>query len=198
MLNADTLLSSLPDPKTHILVPPIESKPWFKLSLCLCGVRPARRRLRARLVSQWKAKQPTVREVDTNFTGVNFLSADNQVLRRSPLIETTNKCLCQVVVCGYTRDAIARVFSISDGALLHLLKCVPEGTRLGFGGGQVPTLVTCTFSYFILPFYSFAENALLSPNVQFCWIQVQFLNPGSASWLPQWQPRLVKFHQINI
>ena len=121
-------------------------------SKCLCGVRPARRRLRARLVSQWKAKQPTVRQVDTNFTGVNFLSADNQVLRRSPLIETVNKCVCQVVVCGYTRDAIARVFSISDGALLHLLKCVPEGTRLGFGGGQVLTLVTCTFSYFILPF----------------------------------------------
>ena len=43
-------------------------------------IRPARRRLRARLVSQWKVKQPKVREVNTNFTGVNFLSADNQVL----------------------------------------------------------------------------------------------------------------------
>jgi len=86
----------------------------------LWSSRPARRRLRARLVSQWKVKQPRVRVVDTNFTGVNFLSADNQV-----------------VVCGYTRDAIARVFSLPDGDLLHLLKCVPEGTRLGFCGGQV-------------------------------------------------------------
>jgi len=86
----------------------------------LWASKPARRRLRSRLVNQWKKKEPVVRRVDTNFSGVNFLAADNQV-----------------VVCGYTRDAIARVFSLPDCVLLHELKCIPEGARLGFCGGQV-------------------------------------------------------------
>ena len=42
-------------------------------------------------------------------------------------------------MCGYTRDAIARVFSLPDGDLLHVLKCVPDGARVGFYGGQVTT-----------------------------------------------------------
>merc|ERR1711936_1146112 len=78
----------------------------------LWASKPARRRLRSRLVSQWKKKEPVVRRVDTNFSGVNFLAADNQV-----------------VVCGYTRDAIARVFSLPDCVLLHELKCIPEGMK---------------------------------------------------------------------
>ena len=45
--------------------------------------------------------------------------------------------MSKVVVCGYTRDAIARVFSLPDCVLLHELKCIPEGARLGFCGGQV-------------------------------------------------------------
>ena len=44
-----------------------------------------------------------------------------------------------MAVCGYTRDAIARVFSLPDGDLLHVLKCVPDGARVGFYGGQVTT-----------------------------------------------------------
>ena len=61
--------------------------------------RPARRRLRSRLVSQWKLMEPKVKEIDTKVAGVNFLAADNQVLEalvRSVLfrlfhqLETTN------------------------------------------------------------------------------------------------------------
>ena len=66
------------------------------------------------------------------------------------LTEITNECFFKVVVCGYTRDAIARVFSFPDGDLVHLLKCVPEGTRLGFCGGQVPDLDISTSSSLIV------------------------------------------------
>ena len=66
------------------------------------------------------------------------------------LTEITDECFFKVVVCGYTRDAIARVFSFPDGDLVHLLKCVPEGTRLGFCGGQVPDLDISTSSSLIV------------------------------------------------
>ena len=53
---------------------------FIKTSITAISLRPARRRLRSRLVSQWKKKEPLVRRVDTNFSGVNFLAADNQVI----------------------------------------------------------------------------------------------------------------------
>ena len=53
---------------------------FIKTSITAISLRPARRRLRSRLVSQWKKKEPLVRRVDINFSGVNFLAADNQVI----------------------------------------------------------------------------------------------------------------------
>ena len=94
-------------------------------------------------------------------------------------MKITNKFVFQVVVCGYTRDAIARVFSLPDGNLLHLLKCVPDGTRLGFCGGQVPILVIFNHSYlsylhicvFIFPYFQIC-NKKNSFDHRFNWILV--------------------------
>ena len=84
-----------------------------------------------------------------------------------------------MVLCGYTRDAIARVFSISDGALLHLLKCVPEGTRLGFG----PFVAQC--------------SVLLNPGPVFFLTQVQQADCHSGN--PGWSSfNQIYFHKMII
>ena len=74
------------------------------------GSRSGRRRLRARLGEQWRSGQVRERRIDTGNSGVNFLAADNRL-----------------VVCGYTRGATARVFSLPSGSLLYSLACAPPG-----------------------------------------------------------------------
>ena len=87
-----------PNQRWHSLMKINIDAHWQKSTFAI-HARPARRRLRSRLVSQWKLMEPKVKEIDTKVAGVNFLAADNQVLEalvRSVLfrlfhqLETTN------------------------------------------------------------------------------------------------------------
>jgi hypothetical protein len=63
-----------------------------------------------------------VTRIDTGSSDVNFLAVDNG------LAVTNVHCpLSTDKVCGYTRDASARVFHLPSGRALHSLNCAPAG-----------------------------------------------------------------------
>ena len=95
---------------------------WFEfIQKRLWHSKPAKAKLRKRLVNQWKFSEPLVTEYDQRRPGVNFLVCDDAQM-----------------VCGYTRGQ-ARMYDVHTGELTFQVQCntspmrIYDGVQLDLG-----------------------------------------------------------------